>query len=403
MNVPPFNTYLGVRVERMEGGEAVALLELGPHHLNNRGVVHGGVLSALLDTALGAAVISSIPKEWWCATTSLSVQFLEGARAGLLTASGRVLRRGRRVAFAGGEVHDAGGRLVAVAQGSWYLWPGQPETAERASEAHVIVRGTGETIRVGKILAVGRNYAEHAAEMEKMGPRAGAAGRRSPRGGEPEAPVPADDEGRAGPRSKSSLPAQPDEAANLGSVLEPVLFLKPPSSIVHDAGTVRVPLGLGEIHHEVELVVVIGKEGRTIPQAEAMDHVLGYAVGLDMTLRELQTQAKRRGDPWTLSKGFDGSAPVSLVAPRDEVGDPSGLAITLAVNGKRRQTASTSGMIHPIAALVSRASALMTLERGDLLFTGTPSGVGPVLPGDTIEAQIEKVGRLTVQIAAQGG
>jgi len=387
VNVPPFNTYLGVRVERMEGGEAVALLELGPHHLNSRGVVHGGVLSALLDTALGAAVVSSIPKEWWCATTSLSVQFLEGARAGLLTASGRVLRRGRRVAFAGGEVHDAGGRLVAVAQGSWYLWPGQPETAERASEAHVIVRGTGETIRVGKILAVGRNYAEHAAEMEKMGP----------------SPVPADDEGWAGPRSKSSLPAQPDEAANLGSVLEPVLFLKPPSSIVHDAGTVRVPLGLGEIHHEVELVVVIGKEGRTIPHAEAMDHVLGYAVGLDMTLRELQTQAKRRGDPWTLSKGFDGSAPVSLVAPRDEVGDPSGLAITLAVNGKRRQTANTSGMIHPIAALVSRASALMTLERGDLLFTGTPSGVGPVLPGDTIEAQIEKVGRLTVQIAAQGG
>ena len=184
----------------------------------------------------------------------------------------------------------------------------------------------------------------------------------------------------------------------------PVLFNKYNNALNWHGGIINLPQKAArKFDYEVELVVVIGKEGRTIPQAEAMDHVLGYAVGLDMTLRELQTRAKRRGDPWTLSKGFDGSAPVSLVAPRDEVGDPSGLAITLAVNGKRRQTANTSGMIHPIAALVSRASALMTLERGDLLFTGTPSGVGPVLPGDTIEAQIEKVGRLTVQIAAQGG
>src|SRR5881397_2210100 len=104
MSIPPFNTYLGVEVRRLEGGEALAELLLGPHHLNSRGVVHGGVVSSLLDTALGAAVISAIPKEWWCATTSLTVQFLEGAREGLLTATGHVLRRGRRVAFAGGEI-----------------------------------------------------------------------------------------------------------------------------------------------------------------------------------------------------------------------------------------------------------------------------------------------------------
>lgn len=355
VDIPPFNTYLGVEVKRMDGGEAVAELRLGPHHLNSRGVVHGGVLSALLDTALGAAVISAIPKEHWCATTSLSVQFLEGAREGLLVATGRVLRRGKRVAFAGGEIHDDSGRLVAVAQGSWHLWPSRPGGSDRASGAYVVMKGTGERLRVGKILAVGRNYQEHIAEMA----------------------APADS--------------------------QPVFFLKPGTAIVHDGGTVRIPEGLGQAHHEVELVVVIGKEGRAIPVAAALDHVLGFAVGLDMTLRDLQAEAKKRGEPWALSKGFDASAPVSLVAPRDEVGDAGDLRITLDVSGERRQAASTSQMIHKVPDLVSRASALMTLEPGDLLFTGTPAGVGPVVPGDVLEARIEKVGTLTVRVEAEQG
>lgn len=350
-DVPSFKRYLGIEIDRADGGEADGHLDLGAHHLNSRGVVHGGVLATLLDETLGAAVISAIPREWWCATISLSVQFLEGAREGRLLATGRILRKGRKVAFAGGEVHDATGRIVAAAQGSFHLWPYLPEMDRPPSEPFVVMRGTGERFRVGKILAVGRNYSEHVAEM----------------GG-------------------SGTPP-------------PVLFIKPPSAIVHDGGTVRLPAGLGEVHHEVEMVVVIGERGREIPEDAALAHVLGYAVGLDMTLRDLQTAAKAKGEPWALSKGFDGSAPVSMVAPRDEVGDGSGLALTLDVNGTRAQEASTSSMIRPVAALVAHASMLITLERGDLLFTGTPAGVGAVRPGDVLEARLERVGSLTVHVA----
>ena len=349
MNLPPFTSYLGVEVENMGGGEAVATLRLAAHHRNRRGVVHGGVIASLLDTALGAAVISAIPKEWWCATTSLSIQFLEGRGDGVLKATGTVLRRGRRVAFAGGEVRDDTGRLIAAAQGSWHLWHHHPGRSERGGEAAWVVRkGTGERLRVGKILAVGRNYADHNAEM----------------GNRPEAP--------------------------------PVVFLKPPSAIVHDGGTVLIPPDAGEVHHEVELVAVIGKHGRAIAEADALDHVLGYAVGLDMTLREVQTEAKNKGEPWSLAKGFDTSAPISAVARREEVGDGSGLRMTLDVNGERRQDGSTSAMLHPVAALIAEVSRWVTLERGDLLFTGTPAGVGPVGPGDVLEAHLEKVGSLRV-------
>jgi uncharacterized protein (TIGR00369 family) len=350
VRVPPFNKYLGIEVTRMEAGQSETHLDLGPHHLNNRGVVHGGVLAALLDTAIGAAVISAIPKEWWCATTSLSVQFLEGVHEGRLTARGRVLRKGRRVAFASGDVYDVAERHVASAQGSMHLWPYLPEMDRPSSEPFVITRGTGERIRVGKILAVGRNYAEHVKEMGW----------------------------------KEASP--------------PVLFLKPPSAIVHDGGAVRVPPDVGEVHHEVELVIVIGISGRAIPESQALDHVLGYAVGLDMTLRDVQAAAKAKGEPWALSKGFDTSAPVSVVAPRDDVGDGSGLRIALDVNGTRRQEADTSQMVHGVPALVALASRLMTLERGDLIFTGTPAGVGPVKPGDLLEAGLEKVGTLSVRV-----
>jgi uncharacterized protein (TIGR00369 family) len=353
MTYPPFHTYLGVEVERMEAGEAVAKLSLAPHHLNKRGVIHGGVLSALLDTALGAAVISSIPKEWWCATTSLSVQFLEGARGGVVTCTGRVLRRGKRVAFAGGEVHDEAGKLVAVAQGSWHLWPYRPETEGAAADGFVVMRGSGDRIRVGKILAVGRNYADHKAEM------------------------------------------------GVADTAPPVLFLKPPSALVQDGGVVRIPTDAGAVHHEVELVVVIGKAGRKIAEKDAMDHVLGYAVGLDMTLREMQNEAKKKGDPWDIAKGFDTSAPVSLVAPRDEVDLAGGPLLTCDVNGKRRQEGRVTSMSRSVPELLAYASKWITLERGDLLFTGTPSGVGPVVPGDVIEAALEGVGRLKVRVEAE--
>ncbi len=352
MQIPPFNAYLGTEVVRREEGVVEVALELGAHHLNNRGVAHGGVIGALLDSALGAAVISAIPAEWWCATTSLTLQFLDGAGEGRLVAVGRVVRRGRSVAFATGQVHDARGRLIATASGSWHLWSHKPGSPARRDgrDASVVIRGTGERLRVGKILAVGRNYGEHIAEMG-------------------------------------------------GGDTTPVLFLKPPTAIVHDGAMVPLPRDAGEVHHEVELVVVIGKPGRAIPPEDALEHVLGYAVGIDLTLRDLQREAKRRGDPWDIAKGFDGSAPVSLVAPAAEVGDGSGLTIALRVNGQVRQSATTSEMLRTVPELVSIASRYITLEVGDLLFTGTPAGVGPVVAGDSIEAEVERVGILRVTFA----
>jgi uncharacterized protein (TIGR00369 family) len=353
MELPPFTQYLGVEVERADGGEAIARLELQDHHRNRRGVAHGGVIAALLDTALGAAIIGSMPKEWWCATTSLAVQFLEGPREGAVIATGRVTRRGARVAHAAGEARDERGRLLATAQGTWNLWSHHPGRVQAAPMPFVVVRESARRIQVGKIVAVGRNYAAHVAEM----------------GGDEGSP--------------------------------PVVFFKPSTAIIHDGGTVVLPEGAGQVHHEAELVAVIGKRARRVSEERALDHVMGYAVGLDLTLRDLQAEAKARGEPWALAKGFDTSAPVSTVAPREEVGDGSGLELTLRVNGEVRQQASTSLMIRGVARLVAHASRLVTLEPGDLLFTGTPSGVGPVEPGDELEATLEKVGSLTVRVEAE--
>lgn len=350
MSIPPFNSYLGTEILRRGKGEAEVALELAPHHLNRRGVAHGGVISALLDSALGAAVISAVPAEWWCATTSLSTQFLDGAGSGRLTATGRVLRRGRRIAFATGEVKDARGRLIATAHGTWHLWSRKPGDPAAPARGRAVLAATGESIRVGKVVAVGRNYADHVAEM------GASAGR------------------------------------------PPVFFLKPSSAVVCGGNTVRIPADAGSVHHEVELVVVIGAVGRAIPASRALEHVLGFAVGLDLTLRDVQSEAKAHGEPWSLAKGFDDSAPLSRVASRDEIGDGSGLAVSLSVNGQLRQQGNTSQMLHPVAELIARASRFMTLERGDLLLTGTPAGVGPLVAGDRIEARIDKVGSLVLTV-----
>ena len=353
MQLPPFNEYLGTKVELREAGEARVVLDLKPHHLNMRGVAHGGVISALLDTALGGAVIASIPKEWWCATIQLSINYLDGPRGGHLIAEGRVTRRGARVAFAAGEVKDESGRLLATAEGSWHLWTRKPGSSPAPRKPYVQVEGTGETVEVGKILAIGRNYADHVAEMN--------------------AP-------KAGP---------------------PVLFLKPATAVIHHGDSIVLPAGAGEVHHEVELVAVIGEGGKAIREEDALNHVLGYAVGLDMTLRDIQAKAKEKGTPWSLAKGFDSSAPVSRVMPKDQVGDGSGLAIRLTINGEQRQSSRTDLMMRSVAELIAFASKTVTLERGDLLFTGTPAGVGPVNPGDSLTAEIEKIGALTVSVRAE--
>jgi uncharacterized protein (TIGR00369 family) len=350
MQPPPFSEYLGVSFTRRDGDGAEAVMEIAPNHLNRSGVVHGGVISGLLDVTLGAAVIAAIPPEWWCATLSLSVQYLDGVRKGTLTATAEVTRRGAGIAHARGEIRDHRGRTVATAEGSWHLRTHKPGEPRPPRTPHVLLRSTGERIPVGKIVCAGRNYAAHIDEMKA--PRKGG----------------------------------------------PVLFFKPSSAIVHGGGSVVLPRGAGEVHHEVELVVVIGRPGKAIPKSEAQDHVLGYAVGLDMTLRDLQQAAKKGGKPWGVSKGFDTSAPVSPVTPINEVGDGFGLAITLDVNGERRQESSTSMMLHDVASLVSLASQLNTLDRGDLIFTGTPAGVGPVSAGDLLEAEIEKVGKLKINV-----
>jgi 2-keto-4-pentenoate hydratase/2-oxohepta-3-ene-1,7-dioic acid hydratase in catechol pathway len=168
---------------------------------------------------------------------------------------------------------------------------------------------------------------------------------------------------------------------------------------VHDGGVVTLPTGLGQVHHEVELVVVIGRSGRAIREDAALDHVLGYAVGIDLTLRDLQSEAKSKGEPWAVAKGFDGSAPVSMVVAKERAGDPASLLLTLDVNGERRQAGSTARMLHGVAGLVAYASRWITLDRGDLLFTGTPSGVGPVVTGDRVKASLADLASVSVTIA----
>ena len=348
--LPAFNRFLGTRFAGFDEGEVRMELDLEPHHTNQRGVAHGGVVLSLLDSALGGAVVAAIPKEWWCATTSLTVQFLRGAE-GKLTARGRVRRRASRVAFAEGELLDGDGNIVATAVGTWHLWPAKPGLPGRPAPGAVRVEPDGETVRVGKIVAVGRNYAEHRKEMG--------------------APA-------AGP---------------------PVLFLKPASALFHPGEALELPRERGSVHHEVELVVLIGSEAKELAVEQALDAVRGFAVGLDLTLRDEQSAAKRAGTPWSAAKGFDRSAPVSSFVPREQVGDGSGLNLRLSVNGELRQQASTSEMQRSVAELVHFASRQFTLQPGDLLFTGTPAGVGPVQPGDRLTAEVDRVGSLELEFS----
>ena len=146
-----------------------------------------------------------------------------------------------------------------------------------------------------------------------------------------------------------------------------------------------------EIHHEVELGVIIGKQGFKIPESQAMQHVGGYCLALDMTARELQGKLKSKGLPWTLAKGFDTSCPVSDFIPMDKIPDPQNVDLWLKVNGQMRQDANTKDMIFSIPYLLSWVSDFFTLEPGDLILTGTPEGVGPVKSGDVIECGLKGV------------
>jgi 2-keto-4-pentenoate hydratase/2-oxohepta-3-ene-1,7-dioic acid hydratase in catechol pathway len=200
--------------------------------------------------------------------------------------------------------------------------------------------GSDERFEVRKIFCIGRNYAEHAKEMNAAVPES------------------------------------------------PVFFLKPSTAIVPDGGTVTIPSISRDLHHEVEMTVLLGQGGKDIPKESALSHVAGYGIGLDMTLRDVQAEAKKKGLPWTLAKGFDTSAPLSLFVPANQVDDPHKLGVRLDVNHSTRQQSSTKNFIFRVDELIAYISRFFTFERGDLIYTGTPEGVSQVNSGDVLEAQL---------------
>lgn len=209
----------------------------------------------------------------------------------------------------------------------------------------VEVEGAGR-VTVGKILCMARNYREHVREV----------------GGH----VPG----------------------------EPVVFLKPPSSIIHDGEAVVLPAISRDVQAEAELGVVIGRRARTVAEDRALGHVGAYLAFQDITARDLQAEAQRAGQPWTLSKGFDTFAPVSRAVPPDQVPDPQALEIRLAINGEIKQVSHTRDMVFPVARIIAHISGSMTLERGDIIATGTPAGTPRLRPRDIIETEIPGVGRM---------
>ena len=204
---------------------------------------------------------------------------------------------------------------------------------------------------VRRIYCVGRNYAEHAREMGHDG--------REP----------------------------------------PFFFDKPADALVIDGAPIAYPPQTAHLHHEIELVVAIGKDGAAIGEHEALDHVYGYAAGLDMTRRDLQAEAKKAGRPWTMAKGFDQSAPIGTIAPASAIGHPASGAIVLSVNGAERQRGDLGDQIWSVPETIAFLSRLVTLRAGDLIMTGTPSGVGPVRRRDVLEGSIAGVGTVSTVIA----
>ncbi|HWC03708.1 MAG TPA: fumarylacetoacetate hydrolase family protein [Methylomirabilota bacterium] len=213
------------------------------------------------------------------------------------------------------------------------------------------VEGARGRFPVHRIYCVGRNYAEHAREMGH----------------------------------------DPDREP-------PFFFMKPADAIVTDGRDFAYPSGSADVHHELELVVALTSGGARIPADRALDHVYGYAVGLDMTRRDLQAEAKKMGRPWDTGKAFDGSAPCGPIRRAAEIGHPMAGAVVLEVNGAARQRGDLGQLIWKIPEMIAYLSTLFTLAPGDLIFTGTPSGVGPVERGDVLKGTVEGVGALTVRV-----
>ena len=219
----------------------------------------------------------------------------------------------------------------------------------------IAVAGTDSTFPVRRIWCVGRNYADHAREM-------GHDPNREP----------------------------------------PFFFQKPGDAVVASGSTLPYPAMTKDLHHEIELVVAIGKGGTNIPVAKALDHVFGYGVGLDMTRRDLQQQAKDLKRPWEMGKSFDQSCPVTALVPAAKIGHPNKGAIWVKVNGEVKQNGDLNQQIWRVEETIAYLSQFVALEPGDLILNGTPAGVGPCKAGDKLEGHVDGVGDLVITYAAEG-
>lgn len=179
---------------------------------------------------------------------------------------------------------------------------------------------------------------------------------------------------------------------------EPFFFTKPADALVPDGAAIPYPSQTADLHHEIELVAALQSGGVDIPADRALDHVYGYAAGIDLTRRDLQAAARAVGRPWDMSKGFDHSAPLGAIHPVADIGHPARGRIALTVNGAPRQQGDLAEMIHPVAGIIAALSRYVALAPGDLIFTGTPAGVGPLAPGDRIEGVVEGVGTVSLRI-----
>lgn len=215
----------------------------------------------------------------------------------------------------------------------------------------VAIEGTSTRLPVRRIFCVGRNYAAHAREMGKDPTK------------EP-----------------------------------PFFFMKPSDAVVENGSEVPYPPQTANLHYEIELVVAIGKGGVDIASDKVADHILGYAVGIDLTRRDLQLTARDMGRPWDFGKGFDKSAPLSPIIPAEGRPIPSAGRIWLTVNDEAHQDANLSDLIFPVAEIVALISQSMRLEPGDLIFTGTPEGVGPLARGDRVKGGVEGFGEISITI-----
>ena len=167
-------------------------------------------------------------------------------------------------------------------------------------------------------------------------------------------------------------------------------------TIVQNDSTIGYPVGTKDVHHEIEMVVAIGKGGKNIPVETALEHVWGYGVGLDMTRRDIQGEAKKMGRPWEMGKSFDESAPITAIRPVSATGHPAKGAIWLKVNGQVKQQGDLAMQIWTVPEQINYLSSLITLQPGDLIFSGTPAGVGAIKAGDKLEGHVDGVGDLVV-------